>query len=122
VNTPIPTVDGDDQKAPMFDAVEWVPTEKRRGPYSLLSDIRDIASGTGVVLEMVYRNQINAKLDDPPLMQAFHEDQLMRMAIASMNLITRRIDRQFDHMNDPERNGNGEFEYSQSRRTNQESK
>lgn len=84
----------------LFEAFSWVPSQQRGENYELLSNARDIAAGAAITLEMVERAELDAEHDDAPLLSEYHTGALMRMVIASMNLLRDRIDQRFESMND----------------------
>lgn len=84
----------------LFEAFSWVPPQQRGENYELLSNVRDIAAGATITLEMVERAELDAEHDNAPLLSEYHTGALMRMVIASMNLLRDRIDQRFESMND----------------------
>jgi len=84
----------------LFEEFSWVPAQQRGENYELLSDARDIAAGAAITLKMVERAELDTEHDDAPLLSKYHSGALMRMVIASMNLLRDRIDQRFESMND----------------------
>jgi hypothetical protein len=92
-----------DESAPLFKPFTWVAPHLQRGPYDLLSDVRDVAAGTALLLEIVERSQMANENDEAPILDNFDVGRLMRMAIASMHFVEGRIDNHLAHLADPER-------------------
>lgn len=72
-----------------LDVLDTLPAHVVR---SSASTVRDLASGTAVVLEMVERNLLDAEsagADEAPLLSPFHQGVLMRLAIATMRMVER---------------------------------
>lgn len=88
-----------DEPAPLFTPFEWVSTADQMGPYDMLSDVRDLAAGTSLVLAMIERSQLSTDAGGAPLLDAGSISRLTRMSIAAMNCIEGRIDEHFDWMN-----------------------
>lgn len=88
--------------APLFKPFAWVAQKDQAdtGRYTMLSNIRDLACGVGVVLAMVERQQLDAERGDAPIVDAADALRLTRMVIASMSLLRDRIDQRFESMND----------------------
>jgi hypothetical protein len=84
-----------DDPASLFKPFEWVPPERQSGPYYMLSDVRDLAMGVGVVLQMIEVSELQSEAGDAPLIGARDRLQLMRMSIAAMRTIEGRIDGHF---------------------------
>lgn len=89
-----------DEPAPLFQAFEWVPEQDQIGPYDMLSDIRDLASGTALVLGMIERSYLLQESGGAPLLDVRDIARLTRMSIATMNVIEGRLDEHFDYMHD----------------------
>lgn len=116
------TLPDDDQPQPLFKPTAWVPTDKRHGPYDLLTDVRDIADGAALLAEMLHRQHCNRDRGDQPLMASHDEGILVRYVAATMNCVRHRIDMHFDDMNDNEIRSLTEYEYPRNAHTNEESK
>ncbi|MEW6023569.1 MAG: hypothetical protein AB1807_15680 [Pseudomonadota bacterium] len=88
--------------APLFKPFAWVAQKDQAdtGRYTMLSNIRDLACGVGVVLAMVERQQLDAERGDAPIVDAADALRLTRMSIASMSMIEFCIDDHFDQMSD----------------------
>ncbi len=88
--------------APLFKPFDWVPPEDQRdtGRYAMLSNVRDLACGLGVVLAMVERQQLDTERGDAPIVDAADALRLTRMSIAAMSMIEFCIDDHFDQMQD----------------------
>lgn len=82
--------------APLFKAFEWVAPQCQAGPYQLLSNVRDLAAGVEVALQMVERSNTQKENGQAPLLDIQSEFYLNRMAIAAMSTITERIEAHFD--------------------------
>lgn len=90
-----------DDLAPVFKPFEWVPERRQRGPYDMLSDVRDIAAGIGLVLQIVERSEMQKEVGDAPILDNSDIGQLLRLSIASMHTVEGRIDTYFEHLNNP---------------------
>lgn len=88
--------------APLFKPFAWVAKKDQAntGRYTMLSNIRDLACGVGVVLAMVERQQLDAERGDAPIVDAADAMRLTRMSIAAMNVIEGYVDDHFDEMQD----------------------
>ncbi len=86
--------------APLFTPFEWVPPAKRRGPYNLLSDTRDMAAGVALVLQIVEKSALVEEAGGAPVVESTDANVLTRMSLAAMNLIVGNIDSHFDTLND----------------------
>lgn len=86
----------------MFKPFAWVAQQDRAntGRYTMLSNIRDLACGVGVVLAMVERQQLDAERGDAPIVDAADAMRLTRMSIAAMQVIEGFVDDHFDEMQD----------------------
>lgn len=91
-----------DDKAPLFKPFAWVATKDRKdtGRYTMLSDIRDLACGVGLVMAMVERQQLDTERGDAPLIDEAEALQFTRMSIAAMSMIEGLIAAHFEDMND----------------------
>ena len=89
-----------DEPAPLFRPFEWVPEQDQIGPYDMLSDIRDLASGTALVLGMIERSYLLQESGGAPLLSPGDAASLTRMSIATMNVVGGLLDDHFDFMND----------------------
>lgn len=89
-----------DELAALFRPFEWVPEQDQIGPYDMLSDIRDLASGTALVLGMIERSYLLQVSGGAPLLDPRDATQLTRMSIATIHVIGGLIDEHFDFMND----------------------
>lgn len=88
----------DNNQAPLFEAFEWVPTRLQRGPYDLLSDVRDIVGGVATAMQMIERSRMNVENGDAPLLGEQAESSLQRMSIATMRCLERRVANHLEHM------------------------
>lgn len=91
-----------ENQAPLFRPFGWVAPrdQANTGRYTMLSNIRDLAAGTALVLAMVERQQLDAERGDAPIVDAADAMRLTRMSIAAMNVIEGFIDEHFDEMQD----------------------
>lgn len=91
-----------ENQAPLFKPFAWVEPQDRAntGRYTMLSNIRDLACGVGLVLAMVERQQLDAERGDAPIVDAADALRLTRMSIAAMNVIEGYVDEHFDEMKD----------------------
>jgi len=85
--------------APVFKPFVWVAPRLQGAAYDQLADARDIAAGVAIALQMVESTQLEVENGDAPLLGERESSALMRMSIASMNLLRDRIDQQFEYMN-----------------------
>jgi len=85
--------------APVFKPFAWVAPRLQCDTYDPLADARDIAAGVAIALQMVERANMDVENGDAPLLGERESSALMRMSIASMNLLRDRIDQQFEYMN-----------------------
>lgn len=92
----------DGAPATLFKPFAWVPKndQMNTGRYTMLSNIRDLACGVGVVLAMVERHQLDAERGDPPIVDGADAMRLTRMSIAAMTVIEELVDRHFEEMSD----------------------
>lgn len=91
---------GADEPAALFRPFEWVPEQDQIGPYDMLSDVRDLASGTALVLGMIERSYLLQEAGGAPLLDERDAARLLRMSIATMKVIEGNLDDHFDFMND----------------------
>lgn len=86
----------------LFKPFAWVAKNDRKdtGRYTMLSDIRDLACGVGLVMAMVERQQLDAERGDAPLIDEAEALQFTRMSIAAMSVIEGLIADHFEDMND----------------------
>jgi cytidylate kinase len=86
----------------LFKSFAWVEQKDRAntGRYTMLSNIRDLACGTSVVLAMVERQQLDSERGDAPIIDAADAMRLTRMSIAAMNVIEEMVDAHFEEMQD----------------------
>lgn len=89
-----------DEPAALFQPFEWVPEQDQIGPYDMLSDVRDLASGTALVLGMIERSYLLEASGGAPLLDGRDAAGLLRMSIATMKVIQGNLDDHFDFMND----------------------
>ena len=89
-----------DEPAALFQPFEWVPVQDQIGPYDMLSDIRDLAAGTALVLGMIERSYLLQESGRAPLLSRGDAANLARMSIATMNVVSGLLDDHFDFMND----------------------
>jgi hypothetical protein len=91
-----------DNKAPLFSAFEWVGARDQvdTGRYTMLSNIRDLASGVALALQLVERSALQKDLDDAPIIDGAAAVRFTRMSIAAMNVIEGYIDEHFDEMSE----------------------
>lgn len=90
------------EPAALFAPFEWVgPSDQiDTGRYTMLQNIRDLASGVGVALQLVERANLDQDLGDAPIIDGSTASRLTRMSIAVMNVIEGYIDEHFDEMSD----------------------
>lgn len=86
--------------AALFSAFDWVPEPDRLGPYRMLSQIRDLAAGVSLALEIIERSGISRESGDAPILDAPDELRFTRMSIAAMQIIEDKLDEHFDDMHD----------------------
>lgn len=89
-----------DEPAALFQPFEWVPEQDQIGPYDMLSDVRDLAAGTALVLGMIERSYLLDASGGAPLLDERDAAGLLRMTIATMKVIQGNLDDHFDFMND----------------------
>jgi hypothetical protein len=82
--------------AALFKPFEWVAPWLQHGPYNMLSDVRDLAAGVAVALQMVERSSMDKENGTTPLLDTHNASCLTRMSIAAMRSIAERIDAHFD--------------------------
>ena len=87
-----------DDSAPLFKAFEWLPPRAQFGPYHMLSNVRDLAAGSALVLELVERSQLDLERGDAPIISTADALCLTRMSLAAMKVITDSVDSHFDHI------------------------
>lgn len=87
-----------DTHTPLFEPFEWVARAHQTGPYDLLSDVRDLAAGAGVIMAMIEQSDIDVDNGEAPLFTPFNRGRLLRMSIAAMNTIDVQVERYFDRM------------------------
>lgn len=85
---------------PLFKPFSWVSEQNQAGRYDMLSNIRDLASGVAVALELVERSELleiagHARIIDGATARRFY-----RMSIAAMGVIEGYIDEHFNDMDD----------------------
>lgn len=87
---------------PLFQPVEWVPPADQgdTGKYVMLTNIRDLASGAALAMQMVERAEIQIELGDTPIIDGSMAVKFTRMSIAAMHVIEGYIDDHFDDLND----------------------
>lgn len=90
------------EPAALFRAFEWVEKGDQvdTGRYTMLQNIRDLASGVGVALQLVERANLDQDLGDAPIIDGSAAARLTRMSIAAMNVIEGYIDEHFNEMSD----------------------
>lgn len=88
--------------AALFSPFDWVEERDQvdTGRYGMLSNIRDLASGVALALQMVERSGLQKELGDAPIIDGAAALRLTRMSIAAMNVIEGYIDEHFDDMNE----------------------
>lgn len=86
----------------LFKPFQWVgePDQVDTCRYAMLSNIRDLASGVSLALEMVERSQLDIEREDAPIIDTPAALRLVRMSIAAMNVIEGYVDEHFDEMQD----------------------
>lgn len=89
-----------DNQAPLFSAFEWVENQDQRGPYRMLSHIRDLAAGVSLALQIIERSGLSQESGDAPILGTPDALRFTRMSIAAMQIIEDRIDEHFDEMSD----------------------
>lgn len=91
-----------DNPAPLFKSFEWVgdPDQVDTGRYTMLSNIRDLASGVALALQIVERSALQKEIGDAPIIDGAAVVRFTRMSIAAMNVIECSIDEHFDDMSD----------------------
>lgn len=88
--------------APLFKPFEWVSPEDQvnTGRYVLMSNVRDLASGVAVALEIIEKSNLNVHIGDAPVITGSEAARFTRMSIAAMNVIQGYIDEHFDEMSE----------------------
>lgn len=86
-----------DAPAPLFLPFQWLGKTEQQGPYDLLTDVRDLAAGVTVALQMIERSNMLEQNGDAPLLDLDSGSRLTRMSIAAMRCIEERIDAHFDN-------------------------
>lgn len=91
-----------ENQAPLFRAFEWVGERDRvnTGNYTMLSNIRDLASGVALALQLVERSALQEEIGKAPIIDGPAAVRFTRMSIAAMNVIEGYIDEHFDDMSD----------------------
>lgn len=86
----------------LFKPFAWVKQQDRAntGRYTMLSNIRDLACGTSVVLALVERQQLDSERGDASIIGAADAMRLTRMSIAAMSVIEEMVDAHFEEMQD----------------------
>jgi len=87
---------------PLFIPFEWVAESDQAdtGRYTMLSNIRDLAAGVGLALQMVERAELQKDLGDVPVIDDSAVMRFTRMSVAAMNVIEGYIDEHFDDMSE----------------------
>lgn len=91
-----------DNHPPLFRAFEWVGERDQvdTGRYTMLSNIRDLASGVALALQIVERSELQKESGDVPIIDGATAVRFTRMSIAAMNVIEGYIDEHFDDLSD----------------------
>ena len=86
----------------VFTPFDWVAKRDQvdTGDYTMLSGIRDLASGVAIALQLVERSALQTEAGDAPIIDEAVALRFMRMSIAAMNVIENSIDEHFDDMSD----------------------
>jgi hypothetical protein len=92
------TDQGAEKPLPLFAPFQWLGPLGQRDPYDLLTDVRDLAAGVTVALQMVERSNMQEETGNAPLFDLDTKYRLTRMSIAAMRCIEERIDAHFDTM------------------------
>lgn len=87
-----------DPNQALFKPFSWLGSSEQYGPYDLLSDVRDLAAGVTVALQMIERSNMLDENGTAPLLDLDSKFRLNRMSIAAMRCIEERIDAHFDNM------------------------
>lgn len=66
----------------------------------MLSDIRDLASGVALALQLIERSDLQKENGNVPIIDGVDSLRFTRMSIAAMNVIEGYIDDHFDNMSD----------------------
>lgn len=87
---------------PLFTPFEWVGERHQAdtGRYTMLSTIRDLASGVGLALQIVERSAPQEESGADPVIDASAALRFTKMSIAAVSVIERYIDEHFDDLND----------------------
>lgn len=91
-----------DNQDPLFRAFEWVGEidQVDTGRYAMLSNIRDLASGVALALQIIERSDLQKESGGAPIIDGPAALRFTRMSIAAMNVIEGYIDDHFDNMSD----------------------
>lgn len=92
----------DNDLAPLFKPFEWVGKSDQAdsGRYTMLSNIRDLVSGTSLALQLIERSDLQRERGDAPIIDGADALRFTRMSIAAMSVIEGYIDEHFDDMSD----------------------
>lgn len=88
--------------SPLFTPFEWVGERHQLdiGSYTMLSNIRDLASGVQLALQIVERSALQEESGAAPLIDAAAALRFTKMSIAAMSVIEGYIDEHFGDLND----------------------
>lgn len=89
-------------EAHAFKPFEWVSPNHQAdtGRYTMLSNIRDLASGVALALQLVERAELQNESGAAPIIDGPAALRFTRMSIAAMSVIEGYIDEHFDDMDD----------------------
>jgi hypothetical protein len=87
---------------PVFQRVNWVAPRDQvdSGRYVMLSNIRDLAAGVALALQLVERSNMQVDNGAAPIIGGADAARFTRMSIAAMNWVEASIDEHFDEMID----------------------
>lgn len=95
-----PTIDTTTEPAALFKAFDWVPRQEQLGSYRMLSQVRDLAAGASLLLEIIERSELSKESGDAPIVSTPDALRLTRMSIAAMQVIEDKLDEHFGDMQD----------------------
>jgi hypothetical protein len=84
--------------APVFERFEWLSRADQKGPYDLLSNVRDLAAGASVIMAMIEQSDMDADNEEAPLFNQVNRGRLLRMSIAAMATVEVEIERHFNRL------------------------
>jgi hypothetical protein len=93
--------DSDNNSKFLFKEFVWyADSGANEGGARLIHDAHDMASGMAVILGMVEMSNISDDCTDTPILSPIHRGQLMRMAIASAQMLSNACEAHIQAAND----------------------